>query len=315
MLDSIAMVLKWTLFFIVMAFILYFGVSVMNSRESFEQIEKPANAPVTKTPLVPAVKKLPADATNAQLIVRTFRDTLERMPTEQELRYYVHEFEGQPFNEETMIRMLQDTEESRRLTLLQKNDVTSMAVQRIPKARVDDGIQIAYLRIFGKAPSTDLMPYLRQRYNDGGASDDAFETFLQSLLALEQQIGNHPADAIGNAARCYNAKGDQALANAQKKRAEESLNVARKVCCDAALRDHADSDWGKIIPGFEWAVPHPRPPICTPCGTPCTVVGTTDQTSLIGTLLNDAADTQVGSLMPKFEYKEQKTCAQCGRAN
>ena len=57
-----------------------------------------------------------------------------------------------------------------------------------------------------------------------------------------------------------------------------------------------------LIPGMEWSVPSRRSPVCTVQrpAEPCPI---TDQTALIGTLLGDAMETQVGSIMPAFEFK------------
>jgi hypothetical protein len=52
----------------------------------------------------------------------------------------------------------------------------------------------------------------------------------------------------------------------------------------------------------DWTVPEKHQPPCAPCPLKCRVNPMIDQTALIGTLLEDAADTQVGSILPKFEY-------------
>ena len=51
-----------------------------------------------------------------------------------------------------------------------------------------------------------------------------------------------------------------------------------------------------------WSVPQQRPPACY--GATSQVSPLVGQTALIGTLLADASDTKVGSIMPKFIYKE-----------
>ena len=56
-----------------------------------------------------------------------------------------------------------------------------------------------------------------------------------------------------------------------------------------------------MFPGQEWAVPQLRPPVCTTTAR-TTVNSTTDQTALIGTLLSDAKDTGVGSMLPTFTF-------------
>ena len=53
-----------------------------------------------------------------------------------------------------------------------------------------------------------------------------------------------------------------------------------------------------LFPEYKWSVPQQFPPICM--GKNQKVNPTQDQTALIGTLLSDAKDTQVGSLLPAF---------------
>ena len=57
-----------------------------------------------------------------------------------------------------------------------------------------------------------------------------------------------------------------------------------------------------LIPGLEWSVPVRRTPLCTVQRQtePCPL---TDQTSLIGTLLDDAMRTDIGSIMPAYSYE------------
>lgn len=83
---------------------------------------------------------------------------------------------------------------------------------------------------------------------------------------------------------------------------------------DVAARKSArlESEWREakykdlvLVPGFEWALPTRPTPLCTlqprTCDAPAPLI---DQTALIGTLLDDAAATEVGSIMPRFEYRE-----------
>jgi hypothetical protein len=57
-----------------------------------------------------------------------------------------------------------------------------------------------------------------------------------------------------------------------------------------------------LLPGQEWSVPQKHPPVCY--GNKGNYNPTIEQTALIGTLLGDAKDTEIGSIMPKFSYKE-----------
>lgn len=57
-----------------------------------------------------------------------------------------------------------------------------------------------------------------------------------------------------------------------------------------------------LIPGQEWSVPQRKPPVCY--GNFDKYNPMVDQSALIGTLLKEADKTQVGSIMPKFSYKQ-----------
>lgn len=63
------------------------------------------------------------------------------------------------------------------------------------------------------------------------------------------------------------------------------------------------SDDMVLRPEFQWEVPMRRAPVCYATEA-AEYKPDVIQTSLIGTLLEDANQTKVGSIMPKFEYKE-----------
>jgi hypothetical protein len=63
-----------------------------------------------------------------------------------------------------------------------------------------------------------------------------------------------------------------------------------------------------LIPEFAWSVPQERPQVCTTLGQKQLVQPVfTNSSLLLGTPVGEAAETQVGSIMPKFEYKEYIT--------
>lgn len=60
-----------------------------------------------------------------------------------------------------------------------------------------------------------------------------------------------------------------------------------------------------LRPEYAWSVPQQRPPVCNSLGRkPLTQPMMDSSKLLLGTPLDEATDTQVGSIMPKFEYKE-----------
>jgi hypothetical protein len=63
-----------------------------------------------------------------------------------------------------------------------------------------------------------------------------------------------------------------------------------------------------LIPEFAWSVPQEFPQVCTTLGQKPLVQPVMNNSALLlGTPLDDANNTQVGSIMPKFEYKEYIT--------
>ena len=60
-----------------------------------------------------------------------------------------------------------------------------------------------------------------------------------------------------------------------------------------------------LDPKMAWSIPQPRPPVCTTFGQKQMIQPLYENSKLLlGTPLDEASDTSVGSIMPKFEYKE-----------
>lgn len=95
------------------------------------------------------------------------------------------------------------------------------------------------------------------------------------------------------------------------------LNAASSNChcatsgtpiCSVPVRvpTHERDGYMVLRPEFAWSVPQPRAPVCTSLGQPSLVqpVYMTSDKTLMGTPLHDAKQSGVGSIMPKFSYKE-----------
>lgn len=117
-----------------------------------------------------------------------------------------------------------------------------------------------------------------------------------------------PGDVL-NTIEMQKQQQDQCVANFKKKGTElTDLQLQRNVddvngmCLRTQKYQNAD-DFGKLFPQYEWSVPQSRCPVCV-ASAPCTVNPSQFQSGLIGTLLGEAQDTGMGSIMPKFDYKE-----------
>ena len=105
-------------------------------------------------------------------------------------------------------------------------------------------------------------------------------------------------DTINKKAQCtFNVNGrqkDETLLSDQiALRNKEQMG---SVCKRNTAFLNADSDY-ILRPDQAWTVPIKRQPVCAPISK-CQVTESIDQTSLIGTLLNDSQKTSVGSILP-----------------
>ena len=127
--------------------------------------------------------------------------------------------------------------------------------------------------------------------------DSITETNIDEI----QGIGSTTtAEANKNATACA------LLRNKSKTNYVQNRNLDElKYKCNTASRYTNADSFGKLIPTMEWSVPQERPPVCV--GANYTANPLIDQSSLLGTLLEDSRDTSVGSILPRFTYTEEHT--------
>ena len=76
-----------------------------------------------------------------------------------------------------------------------------------------------------------------------------------------------------------------------------------KYACARSKKKYANVDSDMVLlPDQKWSVPQEHPDVCR--GGSSEFNSSVEQTALIGTLLEDAADTKVGSIMPEFEFND-----------
>lgn len=94
-------------------------------------------------------------------------------------------------------------------------------------------------------------------------------------------------------------RSEQSLANAVHDRNRDEL---KNICERNKTFSKYHYEDMVLVPGQEWTIPQKHPPVCY--GSKGNYQPRIEQTALIGTLLGDAKDTEIGSIMPKFTYKE-----------
>lgn len=78
-------------------------------------------------------------------------------------------------------------------------------------------------------------------------------------------------------------------------------------CLDEKQKNIVLTHKGDMVlrPEYEWSVPQQRAPVCTTLGQkPLTQPVFVNSSLLLGTPLEDAKNTEVGSIMPKFSYQD-----------
>lgn len=321
--------IKWAVFIAVSIVIVYTGIGIMRS----ESFASSSTSPLAETHAVAGdagVMESDKNPTTAQMVVRAFMRELDRIPSDEELRHYVDMFADSKYNDDKMTTLLQSSEEYTRRMKMQSNMVNADNVARITERETEGIIRKAYVDVYGQNPSPATQAYLHSRFLDMDMNQSHFVQFLKRLHAAEQgngQVGSYDGLAvphqgtpqaldvsqqsssgqrIGAAKQCLEKRDRQDYDLASQQRRSDDLSTALGRCRDQE-RPHGSASGGMVLlPGMEWSVPQPRPPVCLPCPTSCPVQPSLDQTSLLGTLLSDANDTQVGSMMPKFTYSEER---------
>lgn len=101
---------------------------------------------------------------------------------------------------------------------------------------------------------------------------------------------------------CKDLEDEHVLSKIVNSRNMDQLKYA---CLKSKNKQMRTDDDMVLIKGLDWSVPQERPGICR-TSNPIQYNYSTEQTSLIGTLLDDAENTMVGSIMPEFEFKERE---------
>ena len=139
-----------------------------------------------------------------------------------------------------------------------------------------------------------------------GSTTDALKTDTGSTTDALKTVTGSTTDALKTdtiskeTKQCleYNKKTHELSDEIHTRNLEEL-----KYACDRSLEDYDNLDENMVLlPDQTWNIPNKRPPICT--SQKCDTTPLYSQSALIGTLLDDATDTKIGSIMPKFRFTE-----------
>lgn len=106
--------------------------------------------------------------------------------------------------------------------------------------------------------------------------------------------------------RCGNEEDQTKLAEKKESRNMEELEMG---CKRSTKREQLAHKYDDMVLRHDqmWKMPERRPPVCKMNSKKkCPVNPVEVQSSLLGTLLHDSKNTEVGSILPKFSYKENQ---------
>ena len=156
-------------------------------------------------------------------------------------------------------------------------------------------------KLLGDKPNQELIDKLLEVYADnGGAEDDAYlscSRVIDTIKDKEAQSANKCAGHKYNKAemeRRLSALDRQLLAELVHDR---NMNHMKNVCRRNTKYINADDNM-VLFPEFKWMIPQKFPPVCMPLEKN-EYRPMIEQTALIGTLLEDASKTKVGSMLPE----------------
>jgi hypothetical protein len=152
-------------------------------------------------------------------------------------------------------------------------------------------------KLLGDKPNQELIDKLLEVYaDDGGAQDDAYlscSRVIDTIKAKNNTCDGHKYNKAQLEKR-LTALDRQLLSELVHDR---NMSHMKNVCRRNRKYINADDNM-VLFPEFKWSVPQKFPPVCMPLEKN-EYRPMIEQTALIGTLLDDAAKTKVGSILPE----------------
>lgn len=174
----------------------------------------------------------------------------------------------------------------------------SAAKQNAQQGAGDKESEAALIKkLLGEKPNQELIDKLLEVYaDDGGGQDDAYlscSRVIDTIKAKSNTCDGHKYNKAQLEKR-LSALDRQLLSELVHDR---NMSHMKNVCRRNRKYINADDNM-VLFPEFKWSVPQKFPPVCMPLERN-EYRPMIEQTALIGTLLDDAAKTKVGSILPE----------------
>lgn len=222
-------------------------------------------------------------------VIGIYRDILGRKPSLDELEQYSEQLVKDTDSEDDLRNLLMQTEEYKRIT--RKQDQNTYGLASTPSwSHHQYVVRSVYKDVYGIEPNSDDLQFLVGKFRSYNEDETKLRKLVQSIRDSEFKSGEGGIDKNNKEYSYADIVNDRNISEL-------------KHASDRSIKSKKYEDL-VLIPNQQWSVPQKHPPVCTV--KKCDFQPLHDQTALIGTLLEDATNTEVGSIMPKFSYKEQK---------
>jgi hypothetical protein len=296
----------------------------MTSTSLYMELTKITTPAVTPTPTTTSTTTTTSTSTSTNNLTTSrlrvsqiYREVFLKDPTEVDLSFYTQKFIDMNRDETKLIQYMKDTPEYRQVVkvsmdTISNNDVLMKIFQEVSRAYIPTGnIASTVTNVANAAVDLKTLEEKKSTTSTSTTSNPPVvpvtpapatsTTKKQSNLlpidgsTFEEQDVDLPIPDITN--------DPEALATYRLRRHMDQMRMECEK--EKAMKQYTNAtDDLVLIPGQEWSVPQQRPPICYQ--PKCNTSPLNSQTALLGTLLEDADNTKVGSIMPTFTFIENK---------
>jgi hypothetical protein len=274
-------------------------------------------------------------------MIQAFQKVLQRIPTKEELASYRPLMTDDVNNTQALVAALMATDEYMRLQKLQSNSVRSSSsssgklTNNITEAEIRLRLEGLVERVYGGgsgggggAETTPRnLAFLKSKYLQYHMNDRKMEAFLRMMQAVDSAsdsvklenllgaYGQQTSTALQQVERFDQAHDDDLEPEPEpvaERMHDRNIEELQNACIRNSYYQKRDKEMSAFPPG-----PSPRrsPPVQEVRAynayeeggrviKAASDGGVTGVTGVTGTRLTDARDTQVGSILPRFMYKE-----------
>jgi hypothetical protein len=155
---------------------------------------------------------------------------------------------------------------------------------------------------------TEYINFIKKKIDNGfqmgklKANDEKDSTVYEiSTPNLNRSTIKKKSETKNDTLTCKDLEDEHVLARIVNERNLDELKYA----CLRSKEKYANVDENMVLlPDQKWSVPQKHPEICR-MNNEFNYQPSTEQTSLIGTLLDASMDTQIGSILPEFNFEEK----------